>query len=252
MCFAALSPPGSPLRFIEMVVISFQRLDGTNRQTDRKIEDRKTERRVKLSYSYVAVDAFGFEQSYSLVHIALHWWKRTRLNYVFYKKRFLTIIIYIAYSSYTSSSQQLYSLVLVETVVMNFHVEVMQMRTRLPRWSSGRKCDCRTLGLGFDSRVGQSITGLFSDFRKFLGSSTESGVVSRKWSGCNVNMKLLHGWGGGWANGYRATCSGFDSCTEQHFELYKNRTKCCSVIHKLLFRVWVSCVCDEEEKILVG
>uniref|UniRef100_A0A2H1WH42 SFRICE_029663 n=1 Tax=Spodoptera frugiperda TaxID=7108 RepID=A0A2H1WH42_SPOFR len=35
---------------------------------------------------------------------------------------------------------------------------------RLPRWSSGRKCDCRTRGLGFDSRVGQSITGLFSDF----------------------------------------------------------------------------------------
>ncbi|KAF9812960.1 hypothetical protein SFRURICE_016030 [Spodoptera frugiperda] len=66
-----------------------------------------------------------------------------------------------------------------------------------------------------------------------------------------LNWVRLHGWGGGWANGYRATCSGFDSCTEQHFELYKNRTKCCSVIHKLLFRVWVSCVCDEEEKILV-
>ncbi|KAF9799271.1 hypothetical protein SFRURICE_013567, partial [Spodoptera frugiperda] len=27
---------------------------------------------------------------------------------------------------------------------------------RLPRWSSGRKCDCRTRGLGFDSRVGQT------------------------------------------------------------------------------------------------
>ncbi|KAF9793807.1 hypothetical protein SFRURICE_010355 [Spodoptera frugiperda] len=35
----------------------------------------------------------------------------------------------------------------------------------MPRWSSGRKCDCRTRGLGFDSRVGQSITGPFSDFR---------------------------------------------------------------------------------------
>ncbi|KAF9796406.1 hypothetical protein SFRURICE_015968 [Spodoptera frugiperda] len=33
---------------------------------------------------------------------------------------------------------------------------------RLSRWSSGRKCDCRSRGLGFDSRVEQSITGLFS------------------------------------------------------------------------------------------
>ncbi|KAF9805431.1 hypothetical protein SFRURICE_019599 [Spodoptera frugiperda] len=32
---------------------------------------------------YVAVDAFGFHQSYSLVHIAYHWWKRTQLSYVF-------------------------------------------------------------------------------------------------------------------------------------------------------------------------
>uniref|UniRef100_A0A2H1VB47 SFRICE_009395 n=1 Tax=Spodoptera frugiperda TaxID=7108 RepID=A0A2H1VB47_SPOFR len=30
---------------------------------------------------------------------------------------------------------------------------------KLPRWSSGRKCDCRTRGLGFDSRVGQSFFG---------------------------------------------------------------------------------------------
>ncbi|KAF9822442.1 hypothetical protein SFRURICE_017717 [Spodoptera frugiperda] len=51
----------------------------------------------------------------------------------------------------------------------------------LPRWSSGRKCDCRTRGLGFNSRVGQSITGLFRIFEKFLGSSTESGIVSRIW-----------------------------------------------------------------------
>ncbi|KAF9808890.1 hypothetical protein SFRURICE_000936 [Spodoptera frugiperda] len=49
----------------------------------------------------------------------------------------------------------------------------------LPRWSSGHKCDCRTRGLGFDSRVGQSNT--FSDFRKYLDSSTESGIVSRIW-----------------------------------------------------------------------
>ncbi|KAF9807807.1 hypothetical protein SFRURICE_000588, partial [Spodoptera frugiperda] len=33
---------------------------------------------------------------------------------------------------------------------------------RLSRWSSGRKCDCRTRGLGFDSRV---------------GSSTEAGII---------------------------------------------------------------------------
>ncbi|KAF9789083.1 hypothetical protein SFRURICE_005685, partial [Spodoptera frugiperda] len=32
-------------------------------------------------------------------------------------------------------------------------------------------------GLGFDSRVGRSITGLFSVFRKFLSASTESGNV---------------------------------------------------------------------------
>ncbi|KAF9812738.1 hypothetical protein SFRURICE_005801, partial [Spodoptera frugiperda] len=46
---------------------------------------------------------------------------------------------------------------------------------RLLRWSSGLKCRAR--GLGFDSRIGQSITGLFSVFRKFLSSSTESGIV---------------------------------------------------------------------------
>uniref|UniRef100_A0A2H1WY81 SFRICE_032885 n=1 Tax=Spodoptera frugiperda TaxID=7108 RepID=A0A2H1WY81_SPOFR len=34
----------------------------------------------------------------------------------------------------------------------------------MSRWSSCRKCDCRTRGLGFDSRVGQSITELFSVF----------------------------------------------------------------------------------------
>ncbi|KAF9806115.1 hypothetical protein SFRURICE_008243 [Spodoptera frugiperda] len=41
----------------------------------------------------------------------------------------------------------------------------------------GCKCDCRARGLGFDSRVGRSITGLFSVFRKFLSGSTESGNV---------------------------------------------------------------------------
>uniref|UniRef100_A0A2H1VYY1 SFRICE_010255 n=1 Tax=Spodoptera frugiperda TaxID=7108 RepID=A0A2H1VYY1_SPOFR len=32
---------------------------------------------------YVAIDAFGFHQFYSLVYIAEHWWKRTQLSYVF-------------------------------------------------------------------------------------------------------------------------------------------------------------------------
>uniref|UniRef100_A0A2H1V128 SFRICE_028266 n=1 Tax=Spodoptera frugiperda TaxID=7108 RepID=A0A2H1V128_SPOFR len=31
----------------------------------------------------------------------------------------------------------------------------------LPRWSSCRKCDCRTRGLGFDSRIRQRNTGFF-------------------------------------------------------------------------------------------
>uniref|UniRef100_A0A2H1VWB2 SFRICE_010803 n=1 Tax=Spodoptera frugiperda TaxID=7108 RepID=A0A2H1VWB2_SPOFR len=47
----------------------------------------------------------------------------------------------------------------------------------LPRWSRGRKCDSRARGLGFDSRVGQSITGLLSAFRKFLNITTESEIV---------------------------------------------------------------------------
>ncbi|KAF9810717.1 hypothetical protein SFRURICE_001507 [Spodoptera frugiperda] len=42
----------------------------------------------------------------------------------------------------------------------NFSVVARSLEI-LPRWWSGRKCDCRTRGLGFDSRIGQSITGLF-------------------------------------------------------------------------------------------
>uniref|UniRef100_A0A2H1W9V3 SFRICE_028784 n=1 Tax=Spodoptera frugiperda TaxID=7108 RepID=A0A2H1W9V3_SPOFR len=61
------------------------------------------------------------------------------------------------------------------------------IKSLMPRWSSGRKCDCRTRGLGFDSRVGQSTTGLFSVFRKFL-SGTESGIESSIWQ-----YHLLHG-----------------------------------------------------------
>uniref|UniRef100_A0A2H1W2U8 SFRICE_029650 n=1 Tax=Spodoptera frugiperda TaxID=7108 RepID=A0A2H1W2U8_SPOFR len=41
-----------------------------------------------------------------------------------------------------------------------------------------RKCDCHARGLGFDTRVEQRITGLFSVFRKFLSGSTQSGIAS--------------------------------------------------------------------------
>uniref|UniRef100_A0A2H1WYS7 SFRICE_021631 n=1 Tax=Spodoptera frugiperda TaxID=7108 RepID=A0A2H1WYS7_SPOFR len=51
------------------------------------------------------------------------------------------------------------------------------LKNLLPRWPSGCKCDCWARGLGFDSRVGRSITGTFSVFRKFLSGSTESGNV---------------------------------------------------------------------------
>ncbi|KAF9795940.1 hypothetical protein SFRURICE_001502 [Spodoptera frugiperda] len=44
---------------------------------------------------------------------------------------------------------------------------------------------------------------------------------------------------GGLATDYRAKCSGFDSRTEQF--IHKS---CTCVIHKLLIRVWVSCVCE--------
>ncbi|KAF9813820.1 hypothetical protein SFRURICE_007975 [Spodoptera frugiperda] len=45
--------------------------------------------------------------------------------------------------------------------------------------SVGRKCDCRTRGLGFDSRVGQSIIGLFRFFENFS-------VVARSLELCPV------------------------------------------------------------------
>ncbi|KAF9802098.1 hypothetical protein SFRURICE_004349, partial [Spodoptera frugiperda] len=47
------------------------------------------------------------------------------------------------------------------------------------RWTSGSKCDCRTKGLGFDYRVGQSITGLF----RFLEKMS---VVARSLRLCSV------------------------------------------------------------------
>uniref|UniRef100_A0A2H1VL14 SFRICE_013739 n=1 Tax=Spodoptera frugiperda TaxID=7108 RepID=A0A2H1VL14_SPOFR len=57
----------------------------------------------------------------------------------------------------------------------------------LPCWSSGRKCDCQTRGLGFDSRVGQSITGLFRCFENFL-------VVARRLKLCPLygNVFTIH------------------------------------------------------------
>lgn len=39
---------------------------------------------------------------------------------------------------------------------------------RLPRLSSGRKCDCRARCLGFDSWVRQISTGFFGFFENFL------------------------------------------------------------------------------------
>ncbi|KAF9813613.1 hypothetical protein SFRURICE_014991 [Spodoptera frugiperda] len=50
-------------------------------------------------------------------------------------------------------------------------LDVRGRKTELPRWLSGRKCDYSTTttttrGLGFDSRVGQSITGLFRFLKK--------------------------------------------------------------------------------------
>uniref|UniRef100_A0A2H1VBN4 SFRICE_013809 n=1 Tax=Spodoptera frugiperda TaxID=7108 RepID=A0A2H1VBN4_SPOFR len=42
--------------------------------------------------------------------------------------------------------------------------------------ANGRKCDCRVRGLAFDSQV-TVLLGIFSGFRKFLSSSTQSGIV---------------------------------------------------------------------------
>ncbi|KAF9823943.1 hypothetical protein SFRURICE_013480 [Spodoptera frugiperda] len=61
----------------------------------------------EMGYTTIAVDAFGFHQSYLLV--AQHWWKRTQLSYK--DPRFPTIFAYSSCASYS----QLHSLVSVET-----------------------------------------------------------------------------------------------------------------------------------------
>ncbi|KAF9824802.1 hypothetical protein SFRURICE_019849, partial [Spodoptera frugiperda] len=40
---------------------------------------------------YVAVDVFGYHHSYSLVHIAKHWWKWVQLRYICAMDSFPTI-----------------------------------------------------------------------------------------------------------------------------------------------------------------
>ncbi|KAF9798510.1 hypothetical protein SFRURICE_012538 [Spodoptera frugiperda] len=62
-----------------------------------------------------------------------------------------------------------------------FLIQNLFVLKRLPSWSRDCKCDCRKGGLGFDSRVGQSIAGKFSVFKNFLSSSTESGIVPTIW-----------------------------------------------------------------------
>ncbi|KAF9807058.1 hypothetical protein SFRURICE_011202 [Spodoptera frugiperda] len=67
----------------------------------------------------------------------------------------------------------------VHTTCFNDLCMKMDQRTT-PCWPSGCKCDCRTKSLGFDSRVGRSITGLFSVFRKKIS------VVARSLEMCPV------------------------------------------------------------------
>uniref|UniRef100_A0A2H1VB99 SFRICE_008986 n=1 Tax=Spodoptera frugiperda TaxID=7108 RepID=A0A2H1VB99_SPOFR len=59
---------------------------------------------------YTDVDAFGFYQSYSLVHIAKHWWKWTLLSYVFFiwKDACYGWLPYIIISSSCASSSYSY------------------------------------------------------------------------------------------------------------------------------------------------
>ncbi|KAF9795969.1 hypothetical protein SFRURICE_010066, partial [Spodoptera frugiperda] len=68
------------------------------------------------------------------------------------------------------------------TYIIYVYLEIRKVRNRLPRWPSGCKCDCRDRGLGFDSRVGRSITGFF--FRFFENFS----VVARSMEMCPITL----------------------------------------------------------------
>ncbi|KAF9803048.1 hypothetical protein SFRURICE_012293, partial [Spodoptera frugiperda] len=59
---------------------------------------------------------------------------------------------------------------------VNFHLFVFFF-CLTTSWSSGRKCDYRTKGLGFDSRAFGKVLLGFSGFPKFISSSTDSGNV---------------------------------------------------------------------------
>uniref|UniRef100_A0A2H1WD68 SFRICE_029859 n=1 Tax=Spodoptera frugiperda TaxID=7108 RepID=A0A2H1WD68_SPOFR len=72
------------------------------------------------------------------------------------------------------------------TTQHNASVEAMISLRKLTNYLVGRKCDCPTKGLGFNSRVGQSITDLFSVSQKFLSSSTDLELCPDKPADCLV------------------------------------------------------------------
>uniref|UniRef100_A0A2H1VAI3 SFRICE_027510 n=1 Tax=Spodoptera frugiperda TaxID=7108 RepID=A0A2H1VAI3_SPOFR len=63
------------------------------------------------------------------------------------------------------------------TPTLNAIIAFSILNVSIRRWLSGHKCDYRARALEFDSRVGQSITGLFSVFQKCLIGSTEFGIA---------------------------------------------------------------------------
>ncbi|KAF9809825.1 hypothetical protein SFRURICE_007272 [Spodoptera frugiperda] len=63
------------------------------------------------------------------------------------------------------------------------------MTASLVEWSQVRLL---TEDIGFDSRVGQSITGLFSGFRRFLRGSMEAKIVPSIWQKTHIIGGLLH------------------------------------------------------------
>ncbi|KAF9800661.1 hypothetical protein SFRURICE_015315 [Spodoptera frugiperda] len=60
--------------------------------------------------------------------------------------------------------------------IIIWYAMAKKLLRRLPHWSSSRKCDSR--GLGFDSRVGLSITRLFSVHPLLHGTNNTNG---EKW-----------------------------------------------------------------------